>query len=170
MIIKTINDRCKSLVEAVKNLSEMENQELFKMIYKENSIYTRNNNGIFINLAWISEELLNKLELYVDFCNTSRNEIKKYESICDVLNSKLNNPITKVEKQQIKFEKLNEPKDIKDKEENDNIFDDVFDKSGNKISSSMKFSLLKKKFSKQYNIINQNNILQNELYHDNYVI
>ena len=173
MTTKTINERSKSLVDAVKLLSEMENEELFKMIYKDNSVYTRNNNGIFINLAWISEELLEKLELYVEFCNASHSEIQKYESIRHVLNSKLNLNQTKVKVPKIE----NVVVEPKEEPEVDNSFEDntneLLDKSGNKISPSMKFSLLKKKFSKQYNI-NMNNqynqFTQNELYHDKYLI
>lgn len=170
MTNKTINERCKSLVDSVKTLSETENEELFKMIYKDNSIYTRNNNGIFINLAWISEDLLKKLEMYVEFCSASHNEIKKYESICHVLNSKLNMTSKNKDKPSIIIEKK-----IEIDNDAENYFDDnsneLLDKAGNRMSSSMKFSLLKKKFSKQYNITNQyNQYTQNELYRENYVI
>jgi hypothetical protein len=159
---KNFNERCKALVESVKSLSEMENQEMFKMIYKYNSVYTKNNNGIFINLAWISVELLEKLELYVKFCNASNTEIKKYESLCDVLNNKL------MQSQIPKNEKVIEKKqEVIEIEENYDDSPELLDKSGNRISSSMKFSLLKKKFSKQYNIINQNN--QNELSLEDYI-
>ena len=170
-----ITERCKALVESVKLLSNMENEEIFKMIYKYNSIYTRNNNGIFVNLSWLSEELLEKLELYVKFCNRSHNEIKKYESICDVLNLKLhetsaNNKI-EIKKEKEK-EKDKEKEKERDKIEMENKIDEqgeAFDEcqendmNNNKISSSMRFSLFKKKFAKQYNL-NYQSYINNLLY------
>jgi hypothetical protein len=67
-----------------------------------------------------------------------------------------------------KNEKVIEKKqEVIEIEENYDDSPELLDKSGNRISSSMKFSLLKKKFSKQYNIINQNN--QNELSLEDYI-
>ena len=69
----TINiDRCKQLVNIVKKLSKTETEELFKMIHKNIKNYTRNNNGVFINLAWVDNDILEKIEQYVHFCSSSR--------------------------------------------------------------------------------------------------
>ena len=62
---------------------------MFKMIHKRHKDYTRNNNGVFINLTWVNEDLLNDLENYVRFCTCSRTELRKFESLCDVLNSSM---------------------------------------------------------------------------------
>ena len=62
------NERCKKLVSAVENISQNEMEEIFKMIHNYGCNYTRNNNGLFVNLTWIPEELLIKLEKYVNFC------------------------------------------------------------------------------------------------------
>jgi hypothetical protein len=169
----SLTERCKALVESVKLLSDMENEEIFKMIYKYNSTYTRNNNGIFVNLSWLSEDLLEKLELYVKFCNRSQNEIKKYESLCDVLNLKLHET-SMLHKDEIKKEKEKEKE--KDKIDNDKRLADEMEEledlqdneinCNSKISSSMRFSLLKKRFSKQYtfNYQSYQNNLQTECY------
>jgi hypothetical protein len=141
------------------------------MIYKYNSIYTRNNNGIFVNLSWLSDELLEKLELYVKFCTTSQNEIKKYETICDVLNLKLHE-ISSFNKDEIKKEKEKEKEKRENQKKIDNQNEELDenhenDYSNNKISSSMRFSLLKKRFSKQYNLNYQS--YQNNLQYDSYI-
>jgi hypothetical protein len=86
---KNKNERCKQLISSVENVSQNEIEEIFKMIHSHGCDYTRNNNGLFINLTWIPDELLEELEQYVKFCNRSQTELKKYESICDVLNIKL---------------------------------------------------------------------------------
>lgn len=130
------NERRKKLVSAVEKLSDTELEELFKMIHSNGCNYTKNNNGIFLNLAWIDEELLNKLEKYIEFCNKSRIEIKMYESLCDVLNLKLH---TKEEPEHNKL-KASVNKIVN----NDTVdTDDV-----RKMSSSTKFMLYKKRFSK----------------------
>ena len=80
--------RCKSLVMAVEKLSHTEIEELFKLIHRRRTMYTRNNNGVFLNLTWLDEDTLTCLESYVQFCTRSRTELLKFESICDVLSSK----------------------------------------------------------------------------------
>ena len=91
-------ERCKRLVKAVESLSKTEIEELFKMIHKKTTNYTRNNNGVFINLAWVSDDILEEMENYVQFCTSSHIELKKYESICDVLNNSIKYTKTETQK------------------------------------------------------------------------
>jgi hypothetical protein len=82
-------ERCKRVVNAIRDLSKTEVDELFKLLYKDNCEYTQNNNGIFFNLSWVSEETMTKIEQFIEFCNQSNTELTKYETLCDVLNHKL---------------------------------------------------------------------------------
>lgn len=82
-------ERCKRVVNAIRDLSKTEVDELFKLLYKDNCEYTQNNNGIFFNLSWVSEDTMTKIEQFVEFCNQSNTELTKYETLCDVLNHKL---------------------------------------------------------------------------------
>ena len=50
----------------------------------------KNNNGIFINLCWLDNDTLNKINNYINFCIKSHNEINKYEVICNMLNDSIN--------------------------------------------------------------------------------
>ena len=109
------------------------------------------NNGIFINLNWIPDETLININNYIEFCIKSHNEINKYEDICTILNNSIN---TKDKTEDISIADINDNKVIT------NIIKQ-------KISSSMKFYLLKKKFLKQ-NIIISNNI-NNQLTHEEYL-
>jgi len=68
-------DICKAIQQNVSKLTESENLELFKIILDTNANYTKNNNGIFLNLNWIEEELLVKINNYIIFCIKSENEI-----------------------------------------------------------------------------------------------
>ena len=74
----------------VSKLTENENLELFKIILDTKANYTKNNNGIFLNLNWIEEELLVKINNYILFCIKSQNEISKYELMKTFLNDTIN--------------------------------------------------------------------------------
>ena len=187
------NERCKNLVVAIEKISQNEMEEIFKMIHSYGCPYTRNNNGLFINLTWIPEELLQKLEQYVKFCNRSHTELKKYESICDVLNTKLketnteNNKIETLNKIQIEVNPESKKDEVilqmnynidesyenevinNDNENEKDIETEVeTEKTVNKVSSSMKFSLLKKKYSKLSNL--NTNIIENDLKQEQYIL
>jgi hypothetical protein len=122
------NEIYKNIKNGLANLSQNELEEIFKIIYKNNNNYSKNNNGIFINLCWLDNDTLIKINNYINFCIKSHNEINKYEDLCNMLNDSIN----------------------KDKQE-DQIIDitDISKINKQKISSSMKFYLLKKKFQKQ---------------------
>ena len=115
----------------ISNLNNNELEEIFKIVYKNNNNYTKNNNGVFINLNWLNEDTLNQINNYINFCIKSHNEINKYEDICHMLNESINN------KDDISNEIINNP-----------IIKTIINNK-QKVSSSMKFYLLKKKFQKQ---------------------
>ena len=83
-------DLCKTIQANVSKLTDNENLELFKIILDTNANYTKNNNGIFLNLNWIDEELLLKINNYISFCIKSQNEISKYELMKTLLNESIN--------------------------------------------------------------------------------
>jgi len=181
-------ERCKVLVKAVEKLSKTEVEELFKIIHKKTTNYTRNNNGIFINLAWITDDILEEMEHYVQFCNSSHIELKKYESICDVLNNSIKNTKidtqknfknkqlkvptmkTSISNQQSTSEVLNT---IQIKSESDmNVNDDTIeDEPGiySMLSSSVRYTMFKKKFAKQCNQIRLQDYTS-DLVRDTYVM
>ena len=149
MSISSKHDLCKSIKNNINNLNQNELEEIFKIIYKSNSNYSKNNNGVFINLSWIDEETILKINNYVDFCIKSHNEISKYEIICNNFSDVINNK--------------------------DKIYDTNFENSETiiknnkqKVSSYMKFYLLKKKYMKQATAtVNKN---EKNLTHEEYLI
>ena len=82
-------DLCKTIQMNVSKLTESENLELFKIILDTNANYTKNNNGVFLNLNWIDEKLLVKINNYILFCIKSQNEISKYELMKTLLNDSI---------------------------------------------------------------------------------
>lgn len=78
-------ERCRRMAYAIQQLDTTEMEELFKMLHRNGCQYTTNNNGVFINLSRLSEDLLDRIEKYIEFCNESRQNVKRYESLCQVL-------------------------------------------------------------------------------------
>lgn len=147
-------DKCKYIQTNIIKLCQTENDEVFKILYQNKSTYTQNNNGIFVNLSWLDDDIIDQIYNYISFCLKSQTEITKYEIM---KNTYHNNMVQK--------EKL-----IDDTKSN---ADASINNSSNvskqqKISSSMKFYLLKKKFINK-NIINVCNI-NNLLTHEEYVM
>ena len=57
----------KRIRNLVKELNTEHAEELFRMIQKETKDYTTNNNGIFINMKDLNNEVLLKIKRYVDY-------------------------------------------------------------------------------------------------------
>lgn len=150
-------DRCKKVVSAIDTLSKMEVEELFRMIHKERYDYTKNNHGVFINLTWIPESLLSQIEQYIDFCHRSKSELQKYESICDILNTKMHTPPVE-DDSMLPTNTPTMPHSSEDSSEK---------VTGSRVSTSMRFYLLKKRFSKMSACPNN---FESDLKPDPYVI
>jgi hypothetical protein len=146
------HDLCKTIQNNAIKLTPNELSELFKLIKNCNVNYTQNNNGVFLNLNWLSKDNLIKINNYISFCIKSQNEISKYE----MMKKLLNNTIEKKQKE----EEKTEANKVSSSDNNNTV--------KQKFSSSMKFYLLKKKFSKQNTLIY--NVYDNELKYEDYLI
>jgi hypothetical protein len=131
LYIMNKKELCKNIQNSVNKLTNVEIIELFKIILETGENYTKNNNGVFINLNWLNEETLKKLNDYILFCIKSQNEITKYELMKNLLNETIS---------------------IKETDNNSKIVehDTVDNNIRQKFSSSMKFYLLKKKIYETY--------------------
>lgn len=144
MYIMDNTERCKKLVATIQQLESTEIEELFKLLHANGCHYTSNNHGVFLNLSWLTEEILQKIETYVAFCVRSRHEVQKYESICHVLNRniqehpKTTKPVPNTVATSMGMVASESSSDEPKKSS-----------VSSKVSSSMKFYLLKKRFAKQ---------------------
>jgi hypothetical protein len=160
-------DLCKAIQSNVSKLTDNENLELFKIILDANANYTKNNNGVFLNLNWIEEDLLIKINNYINFCIKSQNEISKYELMKTLLNDSINTKeINGDIENNLSIDNYNIDSKATSQSLSDGIINTISQKQ--KFSSSMKFYLLKKKFMKQNNICNI--CLENELSYEDYLI
>ena len=163
-------DLCKTIQTNVSKLTENEILELFKIIIDTNANYTKNNNGIFLNLNWIDEDLLNKINNYILFCIKSQNEISKYELMKTLLNDSINTKENIVDTDSSAAVNTIETVTNYNDVINDNISNgtSAIINQKQKFSSSMKFYLLKKKFMKQNN--SNSSCLDNDLTYEDYLI
>lgn len=136
-------DRFTKIVDAVERLNSTEVEELFKLLHRNKCNYTLNNNGVFINLSWIHERHIQEIERFTLFCEKSRRELLKYEHLCTTLVQNMqqqktleNNDETPISTVSIKPTTINIP-------------------TISTSTSTMRFYLLKKKFSKQMPPIDQ---------------
>jgi hypothetical protein len=125
---------CKKIQTNVATLNTTELEEIFKIIYNGECKYTKNNNGLFVNLNWIDIGIINKINDYINFCISSREEIKRHELLRKTMEfektKKAEGPvITETKQQSLK----------------------AIVRNKSECSSSMKFYLLKKKFMKLSN-------------------
>lgn len=132
---KNTLERCKNIENMVKHLSNTQIEELFKILQNNKCNYTINNNGVFLNLSWISEPILVQIELFISFCAKSKSELDRYEQICRDLNDNL------------EIKRIEHDFEMAPAEAEEKIIE-ISKRLAPKMSSSMKFYFLKKKFSK----------------------
>jgi hypothetical protein len=64
----------RNIFEHIKVLVDSEQQEVFRIIRKSKENYTENSNGIFFDLATISESAFVQINEYLNFCLKTRQE------------------------------------------------------------------------------------------------
>ena len=68
-------ERKKQLVNIVKSLSDLQKNEIFNIIQKNNLKYSENNNGIFINITDLNCNIMNDIYNYIEYSNSNNDEI-----------------------------------------------------------------------------------------------
>ncbi len=75
----------KRVFESIKVLVKTEQEEVFRIIRKTKENYTENSNGIFFDLATVSDDSFNQIKEYIEFCLKTRQEdaerLKELETI-----------------------------------------------------------------------------------------
>jgi hypothetical protein len=67
-------DERKTIFETIKVLAKPEQEEIFRIIRKLKVTYSENSNGVFFDLASISDESFEQIKEYIQFCLTNRKE------------------------------------------------------------------------------------------------
>lgn len=59
------------LKKKIDSLSEVQQQEIFKILMKNNEKYTTNTNGVFVNITLFKLATIQEIINYLDFCQNS---------------------------------------------------------------------------------------------------
>ena len=60
----------KVLSDKISKLGEQEHNYIFSIVKSDTDKFTRNSNGVFLNMATLSPSTLIKVDQYVKFCET----------------------------------------------------------------------------------------------------
>ena len=130
--IKTEIDKC----------SIIEYQEIYNIIKKSDSNYSKNINGVFIDLQKLDKNVIVQIYDYITFCSKLNKNITEYETIKNEIiqnNFQVNQEDEVIENDEVVGEPTEEP---------------ITPITKNKVSSTMKFYILKKKLTKTVSFFN----------------
>ena len=75
----------KRLHEEIKKFNRTEQEELFRILKRENEEVSENRNGIFFDLTVIKESTLNKIKEWIAFCKKNTTEFEEREKEMELL-------------------------------------------------------------------------------------
>tara|TARA_B100000674_G_C37859514_1_gene924099 strand:- start:665 stop:1087 length:423 start_codon:yes stop_codon:yes gene_type:complete len=130
-------DKKNYILTKVNELNIDQYMEIFKIIHENDIKYTVNNNGVFIDLGGLKKRIINKIYNYINYCIKNKK----------ILSKRLH---------RIKKEEENLKQEINDnyKNEADNVIQDEYNMTGNKIilkKKKIEYSKTKSKIIKNYN-------------------
>lgn len=108
------NKQRKLLFDKINVLSSTEHEEIYKIIADSMVNVSKNKNGVFFNLSSIDDEVVGKIEAFVDYCLQNKEQLDDYDKKLN--ECKLMNKVGKIENMNIRLEELvtNENQLIKD--------------------------------------------------------
>lgn len=74
-------DELKSLRHIIDNIDEFHHKKIFEIIKKYNMNYSKNKNGIFVNMNNLSNPVLNELKTYLLYINKQEKTFSDIEKI-----------------------------------------------------------------------------------------
>ena len=79
-VIKVLTYKEKvELQQNIKLLKENEHMEILRILINNNIKFTENNNGIFFNLKTLDNNIINEINVFVNFCINNKDLFKKKE-------------------------------------------------------------------------------------------
>lgn len=183
----------RQLIKCVNELSLTEHSEIFKIINKNKTTYSKNNNGIFVNISLLDCVVLDEINCFIKFCLKNKTELDAYEVKMQECKININNENNE-DGDQIKLAIADtdilqsadslSPEQIildlkaeKDKirEENirqyDALLKDHIENINKKKNNNLKYLNAKKKYSRKINIERKGDSLDyvNDLNYENYI-
>lgn len=88
----------KELVHKINSLLPIQQNEIFN-IFKINKFnYTKNNNGVFINITNINDKLLNEINNYINFIGHNQEHLETIENTCENIYNNPNDDVNNIYK------------------------------------------------------------------------
>ena len=75
----------KKIWETIKTLNKSEQEELFKILKFSNVEYTENTNGIFFDVAKLSDTTIQKIMKFLAFCAQNRVDFEERDKTMETL-------------------------------------------------------------------------------------
>jgi hypothetical protein len=72
-------DKRKQFLEDLKLLNKTEQEELFRILKSENSLFTENSNGIFFDVGKLTHGAFDLMVKFLDFCKSNRKNFEYRE-------------------------------------------------------------------------------------------
>ena len=96
----------KKLIEYSKNLTQLEYNEIFTILEKDNCDYSSNINGVFINLSNVDEKTIDKIFNFLKFTKQKKKELKEKEFYIEdfkknISEEEVSNPKTNINQKKI---------------------------------------------------------------------
>lgn len=74
----TVRQR-RQLMQRTQDLGPTEHEEIFKIIRDCDVEHTQNNNGVFVNLTRVSDDVVDRVRRFVDFCIENKQDLDAYD-------------------------------------------------------------------------------------------
>lgn len=68
-----------NLKEEIEKMDIINQKEILNILKENNINISENNNGYFVNLSILNEEIINKIELYIEYFNIQQNNLTTIE-------------------------------------------------------------------------------------------
>jgi len=95
LLLKDLEDKKKFIINSSKDFSKFEHIEIFKILKLHHIKYSENSNGIFVNLNYLSANIINKIIHFISFCYNNKKTLqlelykrKELKKLVDVNNMK----------------------------------------------------------------------------------
>ena len=96
----SVYDDRKAFHDNLKSLVKSENEQIFRILKKNNEKYTENSNGVFFDVINISEKTFDEMKLFMNFCIENRrqesNRASEIVNLATEVNTLLNDNRSKV--------------------------------------------------------------------------
>ncbi len=79
VVAKYPNKSRKFLFEKINSLSSTEHEEIYRIIKEHSVNVSRNKNGVFFNLSTINDEVIEKINTFVTYCISNKDQLDEYD-------------------------------------------------------------------------------------------